>query len=447
MSAAIMKPRVPPSNINAEQNVLGAVMIAPDALLKVGDLSADDFYRRNHQTIWKAICELDRKGKPFDAVTLGEWFESQGASDMVDGGAYLVELAANTISAANVRAYADIVQDKARVRRLIDVANHAIDQAYGLKTGESDAVVDATIVDLMALQQAKQECEFTMKQAMSLAWNETEAAVDSGKLRGITTGFNRIDARFGGFHNGDLVLIGARPSMGKTALAVNLALNAAAAGHRVGFISGEQAAAQIGQRCIAADSRVAAERLRSGDIEDEDWSKLTAAISLLNKRSVRIYDRSAPTLDELCRVARRWKQQDDIEVLLVDYLQRITVPKAGSRIDEVAEVARGLKTLARDLDIPVIALAQVKGEVDKRTGSKRPNLGDVANSDEATREADLIGFLYRGVVYGDQGSKPDDAELNFEKNRHGPTGRFFLKFDAPTMKFSDPNTNIEHTEF
>src|SRR5690606_229620 len=184
--------------------------------------------------------------------------------------------------------------------------------------------------------------------------------------------------------------------------------------------SGEQSAMQIGQRSIALEAGVAAERMRNGQFEDEDWPRLSEGMHKLMRRNVRLIDRSAPTLDEVCRTARRWRQEHKIEVLFVDYLQRIRVPRAESRIEEVAEVARGLKTLARDLDIPVVALAQVKAEVDKRT-DKRPGLGDIANSDEATREADLIGFLYRDEVYHDDSPHRGIAELNIDKNRHGPT--------------------------
>ncbi|WP_412699158.1 replicative DNA helicase [Lysobacter zhanggongensis] len=432
--------------MEAEQSVLGALMLVPAALAQVSDLlTADDFYRRDHQHIFRAIEELDCKGKPFDAVTLGEWFESRGMSEQVANGAYLIELASTTPSAANVRAYADIVRDKAILRKLVELGTSIANDGLQPDGRDSASIVDTAIADLMRMQRSTQECEFTMKQAVALAWDDaSEAYTARGTIRGVPTGYNRMDKRLGGWHKGDLILIGARPSMGKTALMVNLALNAASEGHAIGIISGEQSAMQIGQRSIAAHAQVGAEQLRHGNIDEESWSKLGASVSRLRDGKVRIYDRSAPTLDELCRVARRWKQEFGIDVLFVDYLQRIRAPKAGNRIDEVAEVSRGLKTLARDLDIPVIALAQVKAEVDKRPGDKRPSLGDVANSDEATREADLIGFLYRDAVYNDETDDREVAELNFEKNRHGPTGRFKLRFDGATMKFSDLTGASDH---
>jgi replicative DNA helicase len=439
---AILRPepaptRVPPSAIGAEQSVLGGLMLDPTALGKI-DLAESDFYRRDHQLIFRAILELDADGKPYDAVTLGDWFEAQGKAGLVQGGAYLVGLVSDTPSAASIRAYADMVRQRAVLRRMIEVCTDGLNAGYNPDGRDAPEILDETIRALMSLCKTEARHEYTLQQAARLAWEDAQDAWQNrGSLRGVTTGYTRMDKRLGGWHKGDLVLIGARPSMGKTALMVNLALNAATAGHHVGMISGEQSVLQIGQRSIAAESKVAAERMRNGCFEDEDWPKLDQAMRRLLERKVRIYDRAGPTLDDIARVARRWKQEHGISVLFVDYLQRIKFKGAESRIDEVSEVSRGLKTLARDLEIPVVALAQVKAAVDTRHGDKRPSLGDIANSDEATREADLIGFLYRDEVYDEESHDKGIAELNFEKNRHGPTGRFRLRFDGETMRFLD----------
>jgi replicative DNA helicase len=428
--------RVPPQSIQAEQEVLGAVMLDNRALGRIR-LDAADFYRRDHQLIFQAICDLDAEGKPYDVVTLGEWFEEQGRAEQVGNGTYLFELVSTQGSAANVVAYAQIVRKHAILRRAIDVATELVNDGYQSEGREPAEILDTAIRELMALTKSEARHDHSMKQAVTLAWQDAQEAHEhQGSIRGVPTGYDRIDKRLGGWHRGDLVILGARPSMGKTALMVNLALNAASQKHGVGLISGEQSAMQIGQRSVSAESHVPAERMRNGAFEDEDWPRMTEAMRRLIERRVRIYDRSAPTLEEVCRTARQWKQEHGISVLFVDYLQRIRVPRAENRIAEVAETARGLKTLARDLEIPVIALAQVKADVDTRAGDKRPGLGDVANSDEATREADLIGFLFRPVVY-DENASPHAAELNFEKNRHGPTGRFRLHFDGKTMRFTD----------
>lgn len=429
--------RVPPQSVEAEQAVIGGLMLAPESLGRVADKLTDaDFYRRDHQLIYRAICELDRISQPYDAVTVGEWFEAQGLASQIDL-AYLIELASTTPSAANIMAYAAIVRDKSTLRKIIEISTEAVNSGFNPDGRDTPAILDEVIRSLMALSKLEQRCEYTLTQALSLAFDDALVAYQNqGQLRGVPTGYTRMDDRLGGWHPGDLIFIGARPSMGKTALMVNLGANAAARGNAVGIISGEQSAMQIGQRSISSESGVHAELMRNGHIEDEAWPKLTAATGRLKERKIHIYDRSAPTLDEVARVARRWKQEHGIKVLFVDYLQRIRFPKAQNRIDEVSEIARGLKTLARDLDIAVVCLAQVKADVDKRE-DKRPGLGDIANSDEATREADMIVFLYRDEVYFDETTDRSIAELNVEKYRHGPTGRFRLRFDGATMRFSN----------
>jgi replicative DNA helicase len=387
--------------------------------------------------IYRAILACDRKGQPFDAVTLGEWFETNGQSEMVAGGAYLIELASTTPSAANIAAYAEIVRQKATLRNAIQVAMTLVDSAFEPRGAEPGTLLDAAIGDLMALTRSESNHDHTLKQAVTAAFDDMVAAYQNGgTLPGITTGFSRVDKRLGGFHAGDLVVIGARPAMGKTALLVNLAEAACEAGHSIGFISGEQSAKQLGQRAMSRTSGVAAERMRGGDLEDEEWPRLTDAVSKLVGHRFFIHDRSAPTMDEVRRKSRQWRQEFDIQALYVDYAQRIRVPKAQSRVDEVAEVARSLKDLARDLGIPVIALAQVVKNVDTRE-DKRPSMSDLANSDELVREADLIAMLYRDEVYNENSTARGIAEFNVEKNRHGPCGQFELAWIAETMRFGD----------
>jgi len=433
LAAGNPEPRIPPQAISAEQAVLGGLLLNPASIAKL-TLTESDFYRRDHQQIFRAVRALDAKASPVDVVTVGDWLRAHDL--LTDNGAYLTDLAATTPGASNITAYAEIVADKSRLRQAIDAGSSLVHAAFKPEGADSGEVIDAAIRSLMALVQTKQDCDQTLKQAMLAAWDDVQQACEHpGDLRGVTTGLARMDKRLGGWHSGDLIFIGARPSMGKTALMVNMALAAAKAGHVVGVVSGEQSAMQIGQRSIAATSGVDAERMRNGDIDDEAWGYLHEAVSTIAGYNLRIYDRSAPTLEEVTRVARKWVQEHSMRLLFVDYLQRIRHPKAESRIDEVSEVARGLKTLARDLGIPVVCLAQVKAEVDKRN-DKRPGLGDIANSDEATREADLIAFLYREEVYSDKGER-GIAELTVEKYRHGPTGQFRLAFDAGTMRFRD----------
>jgi replicative DNA helicase len=434
--------RIPPQSIESEQSVLGGLMLAPDALAKLS-LQPEDFYRTQHATIFKAICDLDRKGQPYDAVTLGDWFEAHGLAEQVEGGAYLIQLANNTPGAANIVAYAAIVRDKAVLRKLIEVATQLVGDGFSPNGRDSAALVDSGIGELMKLAKAETSHEATLAQAVSEAQDDMhEAWKSKGAIRGIPTGFARVDARLGGFHGGDLVVIGARPAMGKTALLVNLAEYAAEQGHCVGFISGEQSAMQLGQRALSRSSGIHAEKMRNGSLDDEDWPKLTEAVRRLIAHKFHILDRSAPTMDEIRRTARRWKQEHGMAALYVDYAQRVRVPKAQNRVEEVAEVARSMKEIARDLDIPVILLSQVVKNVDMRE-DKRPGMSDLANSDELTREADLIAMLYRDEIYNENSPQKGTAEFNVEKNRHGPCGQFRLAWLAQTMRFG----NLAHDDF
>lgn len=432
---AVAQLRVPPASVESEQAVLGGLMLVGDKLASV-NLRAEDFFRRDHQLIYRAICELDAKSQPFDALTLSEWFAGQGMADHVNGGQYLVELQGTTPGAANIQAYADIVRDKAVLRRLIAVSTEIVTAAFQSGGVDSAELLDTAVAGLMALQQQQTRHEFTLRQAINSAMADMQAAFAAGNtLRGIPSGFGRLDSRLGGFHAGDLVLVGARPKMGKTALLVNMAYNAARAGHSVGVISGEQSAMQLAQRFLSLETRIAGENMRNGRLEDEEWAKLTEAVRALVAKHVHIYDAGGPTIQQVRRLARKWKKEHNIQVLYVDYLQRLRA-KAKDRTEEVGEVARGLKDIARELDIPVISLAQVKREVETRN-DKRPQSSDIANSDEATREADQILMLYRDEVYNQASPDRGIAELNLEANRHGPTGMFKLAWMQEAMKFAD----------
>lgn len=426
--------RVPPHSVEAEQAVLGGLMLIPAAMdVVAGLLTEADFYRREHQLIFRAMRDLHAKNVPCDAVTLAETLEQSGVVGEVGGIGYVIQLANETPSAANINAYAKIVREKAVRRSLIDIGNDLLGQAFG--DGDGLAIADAAVRRLMDLAKSSTSHESTLKEALREAIQETESAFKSGgKIRGVPTGIDRLDKRLGGFHPGDLIIFGARPAMGKTALLLNLA-DSASQTVPVGVISGEQPKMQLGQRMLSMNSRIAAELLRNGQLQEEHWPRLTAAVVAMHDRNWHIYDRSAPTLDELCRIARKWRRQHGIKALFVDYIQRIRVPGA-DRIQEVSECGRTLKDLARDLDIPVIALAQVKGEVDKRS-DKRPMQSDLANSDELTREADIIVMLYRDEVYNPNSPDRGIAELLVEKNRHGPLGVIKTAWLGETMRFEN----------
>lgn len=434
-----------PTAIESEQYVIGGCMNYPEAISRAG-LEPGDFYRRDHAVLWGEMLKLEAAGKPCDAVYLGEWMAAQGLSERADHG-YMLELQANGFTVASVADHAGLIRERAAMRRAIDISDTLITKCMEPGGEESVAILDSAIRELMQLTKTRLGYEHTLEQALKEAWRDAEDAyAHRGEVRGVPYGFTRPDKRLGGAHGGDLIFVGARPSMGKTALLVNCAFYQGGLGIPVGIISGEQSARQLASRGISGESGVAAEKLRSGDFTAEEWPQLSAGMRKLIGRSVFIYDRSAPTLDEVVRTVRRWKQEHGVRIAWVDYLQRIRVPRSKDRAEEVGEVARTLKTLARDLDIPIVVLAQVKAEVDRRVGDKRPGLGDIANSDEATREADIIAFLYRHWVYDRENGDPAKAELNVEKNRHGPCGRFDLGFDGKTMRFLDPELQPDYLD-
>jgi len=425
--------RVPPNSAEAEQNVLGALMIQPDSVNVIAErLSSSDFYQRRHSLIFDAVLSVTGEGKPCDFVILGEWLERNGHARETGGEGYLIDLMNGTASAANVSAYADIVRERSMRRKVISLATSLGADAYA---GTGLTIIDDAIGALMALQKTEAKSEFTLRQAMSLAYKAAQQAKElGGRIPGIPSGLTALDNILGGWHNSDLVVIGARPAMGKTALLLNFANSAKVP---CGIISAEQPAQQIGGRMMSIESKVDASKLRNGALESEDLQQLSMACQRLIETDCMIYDRSSPTIADVTRMARKWKQQNGIKILFVDYIQRIEGTDRSERKHErIGEVTRGLKNLARDLEIPVVALCQVNREVDKRTDS-RPNMGDMSDSSEIEKEADQILTLYRDEVYNQDSPDMGIAELSVEKNRHGPVGFVKCAWLAESMRFAD----------
>lgn len=425
--------RIPPNSSEAEQSVLGALMIRPDLVNVIAErLGPADFYQRRHLMIYQAILALSGEGKPCDFMILGEWLERNGFEAETGGARYLLEIMNNTASAANASAYADIVRERSVRRQVIDLATELAGSAY---LGSSATLVDDAIGELMTLQKVEVRNEFTLRQAMSLAYKAAQEAKElGGKIPGIPSGLSKLDKILGGWHDSDLIVVGARPAMGKTALLLNFANSAKVS---CGIISAEQPAQQMGARVMSIESRVDASKMRSGALEAEDLQQLSMAVQRLVETDCMIYDRSSPSIADVTRMARKWKQQNDIKILFVDYIQRIEGSDRKERKHErVGEVTRGLKNLARDLEIPVVALCQVSREVDKRTDS-RPGMSDMSDSSEIEKEADQILTLYRDEVYNENTEDRGIAEICVEKNRHGPTGFVKCAWLAESMRFAD----------
>lgn len=442
--------RVPPHSADAERAVLGGLMIAPAAWDRVGDmLTGEDFYRHQHRLVFEAIRELADAGKPFDALLLTERFEARGMVEDVGGIAYLVELTSTTPSAANIAAYAAIVAQKAMLRRLIAGCTTVIERCWAGDDPDLDPakLVDEAIGGMMQLQRTHRNAEWTMRDALRASWKRLAAAyANPGQLIGITTGLESLDSFLGGLHPSDLTVIGARPAMGKTALLLGMARAAARAGKPVALISGEQPMVQVGDRMAALGAALSATKLRTANLDEEDWGRLSAAVEADVVLPLWIYDRPAPSIGETARLLRRWKREHGIGAVYVDYLQRLDAP-GDRQFERVAAVAKGLKNIARELDLPVVALAQVKREVEDRA-DKRPHMRDLCDSSEIEKEADQIVMLYRDDYYNSGSAERGTAELLIEKNRHGPTGFARCAFVADQMRFADldPGWRPEHVE-
>ena len=443
--ARIEQLRVPPHSIEAEQAVLGGLMLAPEAYDRINDkLTANDFYRRDHQLIYRAIAELAEKNRPFDAVTLGEWFESQGHMDLVAGGAYLVELASTTPSAANIAAYAEIVRDKAVMRQLIEVGTEIVNDAFQPEGKESDEMLAIAEQKVFAIaeQGARGRTDFVaMNDALKDAFEVLRVRSESGgTVTGLPTGYTEFDMMTAGLQPTDLVILAARPAMGKTTFALNIAEYAAIKSKKaVAVFSMEMSAGQLAMRLISSVGRINATRLRTGQLEDEDWSRVTSAIRIL-KDQAKVFIDDTPGLspDVLRSKARRLKREHDLGLIVIDYLQLMSVPGNNeNRATEISEISRSLKGLAKELNVPVIALSQLNRSLETRT-DKRPVMADLRESGAIEQDADMIVFIYRDDYYNKENS-PDKglAEVIIGKQRNGPTGSFKLKFFGEFTRFDN----------
>ena len=435
--------RVPPQSVEAEQAVLGGLMLAPDALDRVGDfLSEHDFYRRDHQLIYRAIRELAERNRPFDAVTLGEWFESNGLAEQVGGTAYLIELASTTPSAANIAAYGEIVREKAILRQLIEVGTEIVNDGFqpgGRAVPEVLASAEQKVFRI-AESGARGRRDFvSLRDAMKDAFQVLqERAENQGSVTGLPTGFTEFDEMTAGLQPSDLIILAARPAMGKTTLALNMAEYAALKTKKaVAIFSMEMSASQLAFRLISSIGRVNATRLRTGQLEDEDWTRVTHAISMLSTVKIFIDDTPALSPDVLRSKARRIKREHDLGLIVVDYLQLMQVPGTGeNRTNEISEISRSLKALAKELNVPVIALSQLNRGLESRT-DKRPVMADLRESGAIEQDADIIMFIYRDEYYHKDSPDKGLAEVIIGKQRSGPTGTCKLKFFGEYTRFDN----------
>lgn len=438
--------KVPPHSVEAEQSVLGGLMLDNSAWEQVSDLLVDqDFYRHDHQLIFRGIAELMEQANPVDVITLAEWHNQRGELDKVGELAYLGALARNTPSAANIKAYASIVRERSILRQLIQIGNNIANMAFTPEGRNSEEMLDTAErrVFEIAEKGAKRGGGFIqVKDVLSKVVDKIDTLFeqDSG-ITGLPTGFIDFDDQTSGLQPADLVIIAGRPSMGKTTFAMNIAENAAIHSKQpVAVFSMEMPADSLAMRMLSSLGRIDQHRLRTGRLNDDDWPRLTSAIALLNEAPLFIDDTGGLTPSELRARARRLKREHGLSLIIVDYLQLMSGSANGrqaeNRTNEISEISRSLKALAKELNVPVIALSQLNRSLEQRP-NKRPVMSDLRESGAIEQDADIIVFIYRDEVYNEDSAEKGKAEIIISKQRNGPIGTVALTFQGKYTRFEN----------
>ena len=434
--------RVPPHDLEAEKAVLSALLLDNNAVHSVlNEVAPDDFYHPSHQQIYRAMLALQDENEPVDLHTLSDYLNAQKRLDAVGGIVFLSELADYEATAANVLYHARIVRDKSVKRNLIRVAAQIAESSYE-QTDEAEQLLDEAESRIFELGQAKARTTFTsLDTGLHEAMDHVELLMEqSGELTGVPTGFKDLDADTGGLQPGELIVVAARPSMGKTALALNMARNAAVEhGKRVAIFSLEMTKRSLVLRLLASEAQVNFTNFRKGYGNVEAHRKLTAAASNLSGAHIWMDDTGTITILEIKAKCRRLKSEHGLDLVMVDYLQLAHGNTPTHRKDlEIAEISHGLKSLAKELDIPVIALSQLnRGPEQRDPDKRRPNMGDLRESGAIEQDADVIAFIYRDEVYNPTDENHGLAELIIAKQRNGPTGTIKLQFDGQFARFRD----------
>ncbi len=433
---------LPPQNIEAEESIISAILIDNNTLLDVIEILApEDFYRTAHQKIYAAITDLFDKTEPIDLVTLANKLKEKGQLDEIGSASYLARLVDTVPLAVNAPHYAKIVHDKASLRRLIEKANAIVKRCFE-ERGNADDVIDFAETAIFEISEKKSLQAFYPIGKLILGNIETleENQGNRRLVTGVPTGFSQLDNLTSGLQNSDLIILAARPSMGKTALALNIARNAAVdANIPVALFSLEMSKEQLSLRMLCSEARIDSSRLRGGFFSMEDWHRLTDAAGILSESPIYIDDSASLTAMEIRAKARRLKMDKNIGLVVIDYLQLMQGRASAERRDiEISEISRSLKALAKELQLPVLALSQLNRMLEQRT-DKRPRLSDLRESGALEQDADVVAFIYRDEVYNKEEDNPRRgiAEILLSKQRNGPTGDVFLTFLNSFTRFEN----------
>jgi replicative DNA helicase len=444
MAQVLQTAPVPPQNLDAEESVLGAMMLSPNAIGAVSevlDAGGRDFYRESHARIYRAALALYAKGEPVDAITLVDELDERGDLESAGGANRVNELAALVPASANARHYAQIVHESSILRGLIR-AGGEISRLGWDRPGDATALVDQAEQIVFELGQERAASEFShIEVLLKESFERITALYELGaEVTGVPSGFRDFDRLTSGFQEGNLIILAARPGMGKSALALGMAANVAVRGQKpVALFTLEMSKSEVTQRLMCAEAKVELHRLRTGRLGGDDWPRLTSACDRLAKAPVYIDDTGSITMMEIRAKARRLKSKHpDLGLILVDYLQLMTSgTTAENRVQEVSQISRSLKILARDLETPIVAMSQLSRAVEQRH-DKRPILSDLRESGSIEQDADIVAFIYRDDYYNPEDSPdPGVAEILIAKHRNGPTDKVKLSFISQYAKFAD----------
>ena len=435
--------KVPPHSVEAEQAMIGGLLLDNAAWDQVADMVVEeDFYRHDHRLIFRAIGKLAEHNTPFDVITVSEWLEKTGELSQAGGLAYLGSLAVNTSSAANIKAYASIVRDYSVQRQLIRVGAQIAEGVFnteGRTTAELLERAEQMVFEIAEQGQRARRGFVPMKDLLVKAVDRIDTLFQQDNpITGVSTGFNDLDEMTSGLQPSDLIIVAGRPSMGKTTFAVNMGENAAIK-HQVpvAIFSMEMPGEQLAMRMMSSLGRIDQHRLRTGKLDDDDWPRLTSAVSILAEAPIYVDDTPALTPTDLRARARRLKREHDLGLIIIDYLQLMQVPgNKENRATEISEISRSLKALAKELHVPVIALSQLNRSLEQRP-NKRPVMSDLRESGAIEQDADLIVFIYRDEVYNRESPEKGTAEIIIGKQRNGPIGAVRLTFRGQFTRFEN----------
>jgi replicative DNA helicase len=444
--------RIPPNNIDSERALLGSIMLRPEAIHEIMDIiRADAFYSEKHRIIFQAMSELFTKNEPIDLLTLSARLTEKNQLEQVSGTSYLTELVNLVPSSANAEHYAEIVQKKYVMRQLIEASEHI--SLLGYEEAEDLAtLLDLAEKKIYEVTQGKTSNKFVeLKNILGEAWERLDRLHKSkDTLRGIPTGFRDLDAKLSGLQKSDLIILAARPSMGKTSLALDIARQAAVK-HKVpvAIFSLEMSNQQLVDRMMAAEANVNAWNLRTGGLKlDSDFDRIRDSLDVLSNAPIFVDDQPANNILKMRGVVRRLKNEKGIGLVVVDYLQLMAPVQNKNNdnlVQQITEISRSLKHLAREFDVPVLALSQLSRAVEQRGG--RPRLSDLRDSGSIEQDADVVMFIHREDKYKDESEKTNIAEILIEKHRNGPTGKVDLYFDEKRSSFMDIDKNSDFRDF